>query len=106
MKEELKEWKKQGKPWRLSSKRSRVIGHNNVNRILKRIAVWCKYDNPERNTAHGKRRHGLSDCANAGVAAGAMLQLGGHAHLSTSARYQTTDHNGADNVIKAKHGSP
>ena len=82
---ELKEWGKQDKPWRLSSKRSQIIGHNNVNKILKRIAVWCKYDNPERNTAHGKRCHSLSDCANAGVAAGTMLKLGGYALLTTSA---------------------
>ena len=57
-KAELEEWEEAGMKWRLSSKPSRVIGKCQINKLLKKVAVWCKYDNPDRCTAHGKRSAG------------------------------------------------
>ena len=77
-----------GKPWKLSTKKSQVIGKNSVNRILVQIAAWCGHKNPTRCTAHGKWGQGLSDAANgAGVSGAAMLTLGGHASHATSAGF-------------------
>ena len=103
---ELAEWKEAGLNWRLSSKASRVIGRNQVNKILKQIALWCAYDNAHRCTSQGKRRSGISQCANAGVAPAVLKMCGGHTSLDMVATYHGPDQKGFDGAIKAKHGSP
>ena len=108
-KAELQLWAKEGHPeWQLSAKKSRVIGKSNVNKILKNIAVLCKYDNPEKCTAHGKRRGGISVCANqkGGCHPQAMKQLGGHTHLDTAIRYVAPDQQAYDDIMRTKAGSP
>ena len=76
-----KEWKDKGLKWKMSHKKSRVIGKNQVNVIIKRIAEWCDYTNYARCTSQGIRRAGISVCANAGIAPALMVGLGGHASL-------------------------
>ena len=65
---ELEKFKKMGKPWVYSANNTnRVIGKNNVNKLLKRLADMCGYTNPMKCTAHGKRRAGISHVVNQGT---------------------------------------
>jgi hypothetical protein len=105
-KAELEEWEQAGKKYRLSSKPSRVIGKCQINKLLKKVAVWCNYDNPNRCTAHGKRAAGISTCANAGVGPAILKMTGGHASIDMVAAYHAPTQEGFDHAIKAKHGSP
>ena len=109
-KKDLLKFKSMGMPWQLSPNKNNVIGPNNVNVILKKIAKWCGYNNWERCTSHGLRRGGLSTCANAGVSSAVMVQLGGHSAVpkeqKMTALYQKPNQQAYDQAIRAKHGSP
>ena len=106
-KQELAYYKSIGHPeWKLTSKKSRVIGRNAINPILKKIAVWSGYKNPEKCTAHGKRKAGISVVANKQVGPATLASLGGHTNLKTVSRYHEPDQQDVDCVIRAKAGSP
>ena len=105
-KDQLQQWIAQKKPWRYSPLKHRVVGLNSINGYLKKVAGWCKYTNPERQTSHGKRRAGISKVANAGVAPAALVQIGGHNALKMVATYNKPNQEAYDSVIRATHGSP
>ena len=108
-KAELELWTKQGHPeWKLSAKRSRVIGQNKINDIVKEIAVLCKYDNPDKCTAHGKRRGGISVVGNQknGCHSQAVQQIGGHAYLKTTCGYIEPNQQAYGDIVWTKAGSP
>ena len=104
--QQQQDWVQQGLKWKLSPLKARVIGKNTINTILKKVAVMCGYSFASRCTAHGKRRAGLSACANAGVSSAVMMKMGGHSSLQMVATYQAPNQDSYDHAIKAKHGTP
>jgi hypothetical protein len=60
----LKKWKKFGLSWRANPAKNGVYGKNYINVQLKALAHICNYENPDRCTAHGKRKYAVSALVN------------------------------------------
>lgn len=102
----FQKWKKQGLTWLAGQKAGDVFGHSYPNKILKKLAEECGYDNPTRNTAHGKRKLGISAMINSKEAIPSKIvrNYSRHATDSINMVYQKPDESGMDKAIRALTG--
>ena len=67
------------------------FGQNYFNQLMVTMAIDCKFTNPTRCTAHGRRKEGISKLANSGVEEKVILNSARHNHVSTSMMYRKPD---------------
>ena len=71
--------------------KSRVIGANQYNNILKNLAHMLGYTNPDTNTGQGARKAGLSHLCNANVGISTVTTVSRHSNINTTAFYHATN---------------
>ena len=67
------------------------FGVNYFNQLMVSMAHDCGFNNPDRCTAHGRRKEGISKLANSGVEDKVILNSARHNHLSTNMIYRKPD---------------
>jgi hypothetical protein len=61
-----------------------VIGVNHLNTLLVRLATQCDFDNPQKNTAHSKRKYAITSLTTA-------KEDLGIANIKVAARHKSDD---------------
>ena len=64
------------------------IGKHSFSKYTKAMALRCGFENPERNTAHGKRKEGISAMSNAEDAVDGKLIMSSARHKSEKLSFQ------------------
>ena len=80
-----------------------VWGANYPNKVSKDMAMLCGYDNPQRCTAHGKRKGTCALMGNSSenVAAKQQCKVVRHSSIATNMRYQNCDQVQNDKCVRS-----
>jgi hypothetical protein len=77
-------WETAGLPYKANPKENGVFGINHLNKKLVELAKVCGFKDPNKNTAHSKRKFAITSLVSA-------KEEIGHQNIKTAARHKSDD---------------